>query len=272
VSPRDAMYDQAREEADPRYHVDAAARTIQLLTAVAELAPVTVAQLTKHLGWTKPMVYRLLRTLHTCGALRLTDEGYSLGAQMIFLGQAALKGLRLTEVARPRLSRLHAAVGETVVLTILDRVDVVYVDFIETEHLIVARPRLGARLWAGNTASGHALLSTHSEEEIRVLFRDDDFSEELPPQAVHSVDDLLQRVAQVRERGYSLVDEEVTLGHRAVAAPILDHTGRAAGALSISVPTSRVSTERLHRMAQDHLIPEAAAISAALGGHASGRA
>ena len=271
MSPRDAARDADRAEAaDPRYHVDAAARTMQLLTAVAELAPVTVTQLTKSLGWTKPMVYRLLRTLHACGALRLTDDGYSLGPQMIFLGQAALKGLRLTEVARPRLARLHAAVGETVVLTILDRVDVVYVDFIETEHLIVARPRLGARLWAGNTASGHALLSTHSEEEVRALFRDADFSDELP-HAVHSVDDLVGRVAQVRERGYSLVDEEVALGHRAAAAPVLDHNGRATGALSISVPASRVSMPRLRRMAEEHLVPEAAAISAALGGLAAAR-
>jgi IclR family pca regulon transcriptional regulator len=244
--------------------LEAAARTIQLLVAVAELAPVTVTQLTKSLGWTKPMVYRLLRTLHSVGALRLTDDGYSLGPQMIFLGQAALKGIRLTEVARPRLARLHAAVGETVVLTILDRTDVVYVDFIETEHLIVARPRLGARLWAGNTSSGHALLSAHSDDELRAMFADADFASDLP-HAVHSVDDLLERLEQVRQRGYALVDEEVAAGHRAVAAPLLDHAGRAVGALSISVPASRVSLARLRSMAQDHLVPEAAAISTALG-------
>lgn len=258
------------ETSDPRYHVEAAARAIHLLNAVAELGPVTVTALTKALGWTKPMVYRLLRTLLSCGALRLTDDGYSLGTQMIYLGQAALSGIRLTDVARPRLAKLHEAVGETVVLTILDRTDVVYVDFIETEHLIVTRPRLGARLPAGNTSSGHALLTGLDDAEIRTLFAGHKFDSAMP-KAVHSADELVNRVARVRQRGYALVDEEVVAGHRAAAAPIFDHTGRAAGAISISVPASRVSVTRLRAMAETNLLPEATAISAALGHQAAMR-
>ncbi|GII78501.1 IclR family transcriptional regulator [Sphaerisporangium rufum] len=255
----------AREEVgDPRYHVEAADRTMQLLTAMAELAPVTVSGLTAALGWTKPMVYRLVRTLHACGALRQTDEGYSLGPQMIYLGQAALKGIRLTDVARPHLATLHEAVEETVVLTVLDRTDIVYVDFIETEHLILARTRLGARLPASSTSSGHALLSRHGEERIRALFKNHEFTGPTG-RAVRSVEDLLDRVERVRRLGYALIDEELAAGHRAAAAPVLDHAGRVVAAISISVPASRVSVARLRKMAENHLVPVTFAVSTALG-------
>ncbi|MBS1885538.1 MAG: helix-turn-helix domain-containing protein, partial [Actinobacteria bacterium] len=68
-------------EIDERYYVDAAARTLQLLKVVADVdGPISLASLVSELGWTKPSVYRLVRTLEAIGGLRMQeDRGYVLG-------------------------------------------------------------------------------------------------------------------------------------------------------------------------------------------------
>ncbi len=252
------------EEIDPRYQLDAATRTIQLLQAVGELGPVTLAALTAKLGWTKPMVYRLVRTLHSCGALKLRDDRYSLGPVMISLGYAALQSTRLVDSARDTLTAIHDATGESTVLTVLDKTDVVYVDFIETDHLLVFRARLGSRLPAFCTASGHVLLSGHSVAELTELFGGYDFK---PPtsRSVASMAELLQRVEDVRANGYALVDQEVAEGHRASAAPVYDHAGQVAASISLSVPAARVSMNELRLSTEKVLLPQTQALSMALG-------
>lgn len=254
----------APEEIDPRYQLDAATRTIQLLQAVGECGTVSLAVLTAKLGWTKPMVYRLVRTLHSCGALRLLDDGYSLGPVMISLGYAAMQSVRLVETARSTLTTIHEATGESTVLTVLDKTDVVYVDFIETEHLLMFRSRLGGRLPAFCTASGHVLLSGQSNEELEALFRDYKF---VPPtsRSVSSITELLNRVEEARANGYALVDQEVADGHRASAAPVFEHTGRVAAAISLSVPAARVSMNKLRSLTDAVLRPQTEALSAMLG-------
>ena len=209
------------DEIDSRYQLEAAARTIQLLQAVGEYGPVSLAALTGKLGWSKPMVYRLVRTLHSCGALRLQDDRYSLGPVIISLGYAALQSIRLVDTARETLASVHEATGESTVLTVLDQTDVVYVDFIETDHLLVFRARLGSRLPAFCTSSGHVLLAGLTDQEIKDIYRGHRF-EPPTPHSVSSVKELLRRVAEVRTHGYALVDQEVADGHRAAAAPVYD--------------------------------------------------
>jgi IclR family pca regulon transcriptional regulator len=259
----------ATPEVDPRYHLDAAARTIQLLQAVGDTAPVSLAKLTNDLGWTKPMVYRMVRTLHTCGALRLGDDGYSLGPIMISLGYSALQSVRLVDAARATLAAVHDKTQESVVLTVLDGTDIVYVDFMETEHLLVFRARLGTRLPAYLTSSGHALLSRHTPAELHALYDGYRFSPPTP-HSVSSLDVLERRLETVRSKGYALIDQELALGHRSAAAPVLDHTGRPEAAISVSVPTARVSLAELRSMAEDILVPAVAALSLERGAVSSG--
>lgn len=251
-------------DVDPRYHVEAAARTIQLLEAVASSSPATIASLTTQLGWTKPMVYRLVRTLHGCGALRLSEDGYSLGPVMISLGYAALQSVRLVDAARSTLEQVHEQTGESVVLTVLDGTDMVYVDFIQADHLLVLNARLGTRLPAYATSSGQALLSRHSTAKLRSLFEDYSFDARTS-HSITSLKELEQRLEEVRRDGYALMDEELVLGHRSVAAPVVDHRGAVAAAISISVPAARVSVTALRRLARDILAPAAEKLSVDLG-------
>jgi IclR family pca regulon transcriptional regulator len=257
----------APPDIDTRYYVETAARTLALLHAVAESdKPATLGMLVSRLEWSKPAVYRLVRTLEAIGALRQHDgRGYVLGPSMITLGQAALRATNLHDIVRPYLEELAEQVGETVVLAVLDGSEIVYVDRIESDQILIPRTKLGSRLPAYCTSTGQVLLAGLPDEEVRRRMRGRKFKQ-VAAHTLTSIDELLARLAETRRRGYALNDEELAVGHRAVAAPVRDHRGDAVAAVSISVPSARVSLEQLERFATEALLPVARAASVALGG------
>lgn len=56
---------------------------------------------------------------------------------------------------------------------------------------------------------------------------------------------LLAELQITQARGYALDDEEIRLGIRCVAAPIIDKQGHVRGALSVAGPAYRLTLERL---------------------------
>jgi IclR family transcriptional regulator, pca regulon regulatory protein len=257
-------------EIDERYFVETAARTLLLLQAVAAIdAPAPLTVIVERLGWSKPAVYRLVRTLEAIGALRQEDgKGYVLGPMLITLGLSALQATGLVGVARPHLERLHAEVEETVVLTVLDGREVVYVDRIEADKILIPRTRLGSRLPAYCTSTGQVLLSGLSDEDVHRRLDGESF-DRVAPNTLETLAELMERLADIRRMGYCVQDEELTIGHRSAAAPVRDHTGTVAAAVSVSVPTARVTRQQLIRFATEALVPTAEAISLALGGIAA---
>jgi IclR family pca regulon transcriptional regulator len=251
---------------DPRYHVECAARTLKLLSAVADSdGPVSLSAIVARLGWSKPAVYRFVRTLEAMGALREQDgKGYVLGPALISLGQSALHATRLPEIAHPYLEKLYRQLGETVVLTVLHGDEVSYIDRIEADQVIVPRSNLGSRLPAYCTSTGQVMLAGLSDEEVRRRLAQREFLAE-GPNTLRSLDELLERLDQVRRLGYAINDEELAVGHRAVAAPLRDHTGGVVAAISVSVAAARVSYADLVRFATDAVAPIAQAVSAELG-------
>src|SRR5438094_198291 len=72
-------------------------------------------------------------------------------------------------------------------------------------------------------------------------------------------------IAGVRTDGHAMVDQELELGLRSVAAPIRDAEGRTVAALNLSAAVSRVPLERLQDEFLPALLRTAGAISTALG-------
>jgi IclR family transcriptional regulator, pca regulon regulatory protein len=255
-----------RPEIDRRYFVETAARTLELLHVVAETdAPASLGVLVSRLGWSKPAVYRLVRTLEAVGALRQQDErGYVLGPSLITLGQGALRATRVAEIVRPHLERLAEDVGETVVLTVLDGTDIIYIDRIESDQILIPRTQVGSRLPAYCTSTGQVLLAALDDDEVRRRLPGREFTP-MTGRTLRTVDALIARLAEVRRRGYALNDEELAVGHRAVAAAVSNHHDEVAAAMSVSVPAARVSLDRLEEFAMNSLIPRCAEASVALG-------
>ena len=60
------------------------------------------------------------------------------------------------------------------------------------------------------------------------------------------------RIRADRARGFSLVDEELERGLRALAVPVLDRSGQAVGAINLSTHASRNTRNEM----REHFLPE----------------
>jgi IclR family pca regulon transcriptional regulator len=98
---------------------------------------------------------------------------------------------------------------------------------------------------------GRVLLADLPTQEL------DDFLastklERYTPKTIAEPDDLRAALAEVRKQGWALVDEELEVGLRSVAAPIRSADGRTIAAMNVSAAASRVSLEEL----QEHFLPK----------------
>jgi IclR family pca regulon transcriptional regulator len=84
----------------------------------------------------------------------------------------------------------------------------------------------------------------------------------------HTITDravLHEALRQVREQGYSIVDEELEPGLLSASAPVRDRSGAVVAALASSTSTGRSTVEQLRTAVVPELMATADRISASLG-------
>lgn len=247
---------------DGYYSVQSLDRAIDLLEAFASGADTRgVADLARELGLPRTTVHRLLSALTHRGLLShdpVTGH-YQLGLKLFELGSRVGDSLDIQHIARPYLQELMQRSGETAHLVVLDGVDIVFVDKVETDNPFRMVSQIGRRLPARFSGSGKALLARLADDELARRFAGTD------------VDLLALRaeLARVRERGWAIDDQETQPGLRCVGTVVRDRKSAVAAGLSISGPLVRVSDERLADLSAI-LLQTADRISRAMGYRADG--
>jgi DNA-binding IclR family transcriptional regulator len=174
---------------------------------------------------------------------RERDE-YRLGPGVVALARAYMVNTDLYSEFE-RMTRGRGALPEeTLVLSVRDGTDVVYIGRRIGNRPVGVSYELGMRLPAHCTASGKALLSTLGLDAVRELYGPDAHLEALTPQTISSVDGLLQDLDRVRARGYAIDDEETAPGMVCVGVAVRDRTGQGAGALAVSLVKAAITKER----------------------------
>lgn len=224
----------------------------------------SVAELAGDLGLNKSTTHRLLAPLldaHLVERSARTGR-YRLGAGAARVGAAYLERLDVRRAARDHLLALARDTGETVHLVVADLPDVVYVDKVDSPQALRMFSRIGGRAPAYCTAVGKALLAQLGDTALRAVT-----DVGLAPRTENtlvSAAALREDLERVRRRGYAIDDVENEPGVRCVAAAVFDHTGTAAGAISVSGPASRISLLRARALGPD-VVRAADAISRAWG-------
>jgi IclR family pca regulon transcriptional regulator len=110
---------------------------------------------------------------------------------------------------------------------------------------------VGSRLPAFHTALGRAQLGFLDEAEIWRRLMSQRF-EAFTPYTITDVQALFERVQQDREQGFSIVDEELERGLRALAVPVVDTCGQAVAAINLSTHSTRTTRNEM----RDRFLPE----------------
>ncbi len=226
---------------------------------------IKLSDLARAVNMPKATVYRILSTLESRGFLdRGEDGGYRMARKLFDLQQRDPIEQILNRVAPPKMEELAKSCRETVNLGILDGGEVVVINTVESPQTIRMSSKVGNRRCLHTTAIGKVLLAALPEKEMLRLLR----LKGLPRLTPHTIVNraaLLTELDRVRERGYSVDNQENELDGRCIGAPILGPDGRVVAALSISGPVFRMDLPRARALAPK-LKQACAAISAAARG------
>ncbi len=225
-----------------------------------------LTELSNRLKLHKNNIFRLVATLKARNYIEQNDATgkYRLGIRNFELGQATVRQTGFVRLARPILERLNRLCCETCYVSIIREQNIYYLDGVESALPVRVVPRIGTRQPLHCTAAGKAQIAFMGGEELLYLFR----SSELQPftrRTTTNLSVLQEELHQVSLQGYAIEDEELEVGVKGIAVPVLDYNRQIVGALSISGPAERLTAERLETTLIPLALQGGAELSAKLG-------
>jgi IclR family pca regulon transcriptional regulator len=254
-----------REGARETQSVQSLERGLAVLQVFSRENPApTLSEVARLAGTTRATARRILLTLERLGHVRSDGRRFSLTPRVLALGWSYLSSLNLWEIAQPLMEDLVEQTGESCSAATLDLPDVVYVARVPTRRIMSITLGVGTRLPAHATSMGRVLLAALDTEELDAFLGKTPL-ESLTERTVTEPAALRAVIDEVRAQGWALVDQELELGLRSVAAPIQDGERRTVAALNVSAAASRVPLEKLREEILPSLLATADAVSTALG-------
>jgi IclR family transcriptional regulator, pca regulon regulatory protein len=223
----------------------------------------SLSEVARATGLTRAAARRFLLTLVRLGYVRNDGREFSLRPRVLELGYAYLSGLALPEVAEPHLEELVAQVHESSSISVLDGHHIVYIARVATKRIMAVAISVGTRFPAHATSMGRVLLAGLSDQDQDRYLAEATF-DPLTQQTVTDARQLKEVLRQVAEQGYSIVDQELEEGLRAIAAPIRDSSGAVTAAINVSAHASRFNTDTMRAELLPALLESARQIEADL--------
>lgn len=192
----------------------------------------TLNDLTTASGMNKTTVFRLMATLVQAGWVDRTDEGaYRVAMPVFEIGSAALAKLDIRSAAKPFMTDLAGAFGNTAYLMVPAEQGAVCIDLLEGRNsLVVAGINVGS-VMPYHAAAGPIVMLAHS-----TALRDKWLGADLPAITERTITDpgkLAEHLDEITEAGYSLSNSDYLPGVAAVAAPILGRNGAVVASISV---------------------------------------
>lgn len=197
----------------------------------AESPRLSISDVSEVTGLDRATARRCLLTLKSLGYADYDGRYFTLTARALRLGMGALATLPLPRIVQPWLDQLSEQIGQSCSASILDEREIVYLARAAQRRIMSVGLMLGSRLPAHCTSMGRVLLAAIAEEKCREIVEASD----LTPRTSYSLTDpaqILEAIGRVREQGYAFVDQEVEIGLRSLAVPIVNEQGRVVAALN----------------------------------------
>ncbi len=220
-------------------------RALQILTAYeTEGHELSILQLSQKVHLPKSTVHRLLATLANRGFIEQNSAtgNYRLGLKLHSLGSRVVLTRNLTTEAGPIVRQLVERFGETVSISVLDGIETVIVEKMESEQAMRVTSQIGKRNPIHCSGSGKMLLALQSPEEIErilALAPLDRYTDK----TITDPGQLKENLDEIRRNGYAVDDEEIQPDQICIAAPIRDYRGAAFAAMTISGPATRIRSK-----------------------------
>jgi IclR family transcriptional regulator, pca regulon regulatory protein len=226
------------------------AKGLAIIEAFAIHGVLSVSAAARASGTSRAAARRCLITLTQLGYVDHSGREFRPLPRLKNLGGAMTKRDRIARLAEPLLARARDDLAESVSLAVLDNDTALFIARAEAEHIVATGVRVGAHLPAYCSATGRVLLGQFSDGEIVERIG----RGPLRSRTAHTITKvplLLAEIRAVRKRGYAISDEELELGMRALAVPVIGENQEIIAAISVSAASARVRAADLRH----HFLP-----------------
>ena len=218
---------------------------LAVIEAFDQLQPrLTIGEVAARCQFTRAAARRYLITLTHLGYVASDGKTFALTAKVLRLGQSYMRSAQLPRLVQPELNRLASSLKEASSAGVLDGNDVICIAATSVGRIVSATLQPGTRVPAYCTANGRVLLGALPTEQADAWLARQSLVA-LTPQTLTRPDKLRAEIARARKQGYALVDQELELGLRTLAVPLINATGQVVAAINVSVHAASVPADRL---------------------------
>ena len=216
-----------------------------------------LADLSRLVGLHNSTTFHLAKTMVTLGYVRQEKDTkrYRIGRPLFALAASALDEIEMVNVATPVLEELARETGECSHFAVRMGDAIVVIARTSGPGAFQLTDRVGVVRPAHCTALGKAILAALPPDQLANLLK----RTGLNPSTEKSITEipvLLREIEEIKRTAIAFDDGEYNLEVRCVAVPVKNFAGKVIGALGISGPVWRLSSQAIKSRAK--IVQEAA--------------
>ncbi len=231
---------------DPSQQRGSRSEGLRILATFDEKSPaLSVTDIARRTRISRASVYRVAGILEELGYIRRTERLYRPSMKVLDLGVAAVESRNFVDHIRPYLDEISQALPEATAVNygVLEGTEVIYLARLHRDEIITINLRVGSRLPAHLSSLGKAILAAMPVQAAEATMQRMTF-ERRTENTITCADDYRNELDQARIVGTAFNDQELTIGLRSLAVPIL-HGTSVVGALGVATLAMRESIDTL---------------------------
>jgi len=243
------------ERESSRKLVPAVARAAQILDQIAQSNKgdgegVKFADIVRLTKLPKSSVHGLCQTLVHLNLLKLNRDGsFAMGPHAVHWANVFLAQSDIVDAFHEALAEAEGLDAYTLTLSNLEGPDVIYLSCRNSTAPLGITFRMGMRVPAVFTATGKAMLSAMSEQEL-ARHLPIEWPQPITPSSVRSPEKLKAEMVEVRAKGYSLDNGQLREGMFCIGAAICDRPFHPAAGIALSMMAAEARPDIIETMGE----------------------
>ncbi|EXX90376.1 IclR family transcriptional regulator [Paenibacillus darwinianus] len=228
--------------------ISKAIHILDLLVPQGSEKEMSVTEISRELGMPVQSAHRILGSLSRHGFVSqdAKSKKYKLGLSVMKYGFLMWDSLMLRSVARPFMEELSRKTKETIYLATRENAEGVYIDCIDSPHILKISEPIGLRLPLFIGASNRVILAYLPRKSREALLKDVDWTAvpSLKPMTRAYID---QELDLIRQQRYAITSGEATSGTTGIGAPIFSYDNTVIGSLNCAGPSMRFTEQNIEK-------------------------
>jgi len=261
------MSEDAKSKGRDPLFVNSLERGLKVLFAFDHGYPkLKLSQITEITGLGKSATQRFVHTWRKLGYLEQDPQSkeYSLSPRVLGVAFNYMRSDQLVSAAMSHLVETRRTHRETINLGRRVDTDMIFIVRLPGRQMTVPSSVIGDQMPMYCTTSGRAILAMLPEQEARKVIDDSDLKE-LTPSTITDPDELMAKVRQAREDGFSIAVEEGHPGLITIGAAIQDYLGNPIAAVNFALETKDWNADDVREQFGPVIVQVARSISESIG-------